>query len=282
MNGYLILGSDLLKNWDKSMDDIKKEKDLARYIIGSLILIFIFGAIFGAVLGLFVGPVQIVLDAIKIPILFILSSLISLPVYYVMDALTGGKKGLGQIAALMLSATALATIILVGFVPILLLFILTTNHYATIVMLTVVICGIGGFYGILALLSGYKYIHDDKNWQSSMVIGGITYMFAGTQLSWVLRPYLNPYEQFIRMPRGNFYVAMFEFMRAEPDISSLFMAFLVLAIIIGVIFVVIKQVSTGNAPVTQQQQKPPPQDIPNNNAPQEANRPPPVISAHGR
>jgi len=35
-------------------------------------------------------------------------------------------------------------------------------------------------------------------------------MFVGTQLAWVVRPYFNYYEAFIRPPKKNFYVAMIE------------------------------------------------------------------------
>jgi hypothetical protein len=138
-------------------------------------------------------------------------------------------------------------IILVGFVPILLLFIFTTNHYPTIVMLTFVICAIGGVYGIMAFLNGYRHIHDSRNWQSSMTIGGITYIIAGTQFSWVLRPYLNETSGLIRTPRGNFYVDMVQFMSLNPSIAMMFVAFLAAAVFVGFLYMIVKNLAEKQA-----------------------------------
>jgi hypothetical protein len=53
MNKYIAVGAELLKSWDKSIVNIKEKKELGKYIGGSICIIFIFGAIFGAILGLY-------------------------------------------------------------------------------------------------------------------------------------------------------------------------------------------------------------------------------------
>jgi len=47
-------------------------------------------------------------------------------------------------------------------------------------------------------------------WTPAFFVGSIIFMFVGTQLAWVLRPYFHYYPQFVRPFEKNFYVAMIE------------------------------------------------------------------------
>ena len=67
-------------------------------------------------------------------------------------------------------------------------------------------------------------------------IRSIVLMFVGTQLAWVLRPFFNYYELFLRPVEGNFYTSVLNLlMRSMGQTGTLIIAFLGL-ILVGWLF----------------------------------------------
>ena len=107
------------------------------------------------------------------------------------------------------------SVVLLALVPVNLFFILTTANetftsYAFLVLLNVVIFALAGLFAILYVLRGFKAIFQSSDWIFSFCVGSIIFMFVGTQLAWVLRPYFHYYPGFIRPLEGNFYIALIE------------------------------------------------------------------------
>jgi hypothetical protein len=201
---------------DGIFSDIKEERNLAGYFWTSLLTTIVFGFLYGAVMGVYAGGFQILFDAIKIPMLLLISLFVSLPTFYVLNGILGGEMSLRQMAVLfVVSITVMATL-LIAFMPVTLFFTITTPErsfatYAFTILLNVFFFTLSGFTAILYLLSGFSKIHgENKKWVPAMMIGSLVLAFVGTQLAWVLRPYFNESMEFIRPPSGNFYIAMFE------------------------------------------------------------------------
>ncbi len=195
---------------------IKEEKDLRAYFIASIFAIVVFGALYGAVMGLYAGGIQILWDALKIPVLLLITLYVTLPTYYVLNGILGGDLSLKQLTVLFMVSISVLTTMLIAFLPVTLFFTLTTPErtfvtYGFTVLLNVIFFGIAGLTAVSYLWQGFSRIHgENKRWVMATMIGTIVLIFVGTQLAWVLRPYFNLSWDFIRPPSGNFYIALFE------------------------------------------------------------------------
>jgi hypothetical protein len=89
-----------------------------------------------------------VADAFKVPLLFLLSLVITFPSLYVFNALVGSPLRAGQIGRLMAAALTVVVAVLAAFGPILAFFAVTTTSYAFILLLNVAIFITAGGFGI--------------------------------------------------------------------------------------------------------------------------------------
>ncbi len=196
--------------------DIKDENKLRDYFTTSILATVLFGALYGGSMGTYAGGLQILFDAIKIPMLFLVAVFVSLPTYFVLNGILGGEMSLKQMTVLfMISITVMATM-MIAFLPVTLFFMLTTPErtfaaYAFTVLLNVFFFGIAGVTAVSYLLRGFSKIHgENKKWVPAMITGSGVLAFVGTQLAWVLRPYFHLSTAFIAPPSGNFYIAVIE------------------------------------------------------------------------
>jgi len=176
-----------------------------------------------------------VADAIKVPLLFLLTLAITFPSLYVFNALAGSRLGVAQLARLMAAALAVLLAVLASFGPIVAFFSITSTSYAFILLLTVAIFTVAGGFGInflwrtivkltsriVPLATAPEPPADDServeppiagmaaepariaaaihNWAVVRVFGFwmVAFALVGMQMSWVLRP-------FIGSPRSDF------------------------------------------------------------------------------
>ncbi len=87
-------------------------------------------------------------DAIKVPLLFLLTLAITFPSLYVFNALVGSRLGAAQIGRLMAAALAVLLAVLASFGPIIAFFSITSTSYPFILLLTVIIFLVAGGFGI--------------------------------------------------------------------------------------------------------------------------------------
>jgi predicted neutral ceramidase superfamily lipid hydrolase len=205
-----------IRDPDTVYNDIKDERGLREYCFSSLFAILAFGGLYGAVMGLYAGGLQILFDALKIPMLLLISLFVSLPTYYVLSGILGGELSLRQLSTLFMVSFAIMSTLLVAFMPVTLFFTLTTPEraittYGFTIFLNVGFFALSGLTAVSYLLKGFGRIHgENRSWVLSFLIGSLVLIFVGTQLAWVLRPYFNVSDFFIAPPSGNFYVALFE------------------------------------------------------------------------
>lgn len=206
---------EFLKRRDEFLKKLTDEKQLQTYFTSCNLAIIIFSAIYGATMGIYAGGIQVVYDAVKIPMLLLISVYVTVPSFYVLSSLLGGKISFRQMVVLLLSGLTVMAVVLLAFVPVNLFFILTTANatfrsYAFLVLLNVVIFTLAGLFAIFYVLKGFMTIFQDPDWRFAFLVGSIIFMFVGSQLAWVLRPYFHYYPGFIRPLERNFYVALIE------------------------------------------------------------------------
>lgn len=176
--------------------------------------IALFAAIFGATLGFYALNLQIVFAALKAPILIFGTVAICLPALFTFNVLLGSKLSFKQTTA-MLSVTAyIMATVLVSLALIVLFFIVSSSSKNFILLLNVAAFGIAGLFGVRMLWTGMDYLTIKSGYEPNRQIiqtWTLIYIFVGTQLAWILRPFIGePGETILfRQMGGNFYQAVF-------------------------------------------------------------------------
>lgn len=172
--------------------------------------------VLGGLHGLFVGcyalfnsmdgaAAHMLAVTIKLPALFLLTLLVTFPSLYVFNALLG--YGLRFRATLrLLVATIVVNLALASSLgPILAFFTVSTKSYTFIVLLNVAILGIGGLASLAFLLrtmiraqnaepvafAAEASAETPRRAMPLLFVWIITYALVGTQMGWLLRPFIG-------------------------------------------------------------------------------------------
>jgi len=237
LTDYLSYTKKVITDYEEVIEDIKGKKMLNNYFIGNNLTILICTLIYGAVLGAYVGGRQVLLNSIKIPLLFFVTLYISVPIFYIIDIILGSKIDFSQCLVLLITGYVMAALIMIAFTPFVLFFLLTAKEYHFTTFLTIGVSGFAGYFGIIYIYRNFLLFHTDKRWYPSFIAGCFSIILVGTQLSWVLRPYFHASDSFNRPAEGNFYVSMAEAASRQPNVAGTllfffgFMAFLITIIL---------------------------------------------------
>ncbi len=224
--GLLAVLEEFLKRSDQFYVNLAEEKDFETYFVNSNLAILLLSACYGATMGLYSGGLQIVYSAVKVPILILISLYLTVPSYYVLYSLLGGKRSLRQTITLLLSGFTIMAIILLAFVPVNLFFIITTprssDAHSFTALLNIAIFTLGGFFALIYLIKGGKVLYNEpgEEWKPAFLVGSVILAFVGTQMAWVLRPFFNYYEFFIRPLESNFYTAVISLVSRFAGLSG--------------------------------------------------------------
>jgi hypothetical protein len=124
-----------------------------RLVMGGLLC----GAFYGTCMGLWaashnklggVQPAWVASGAVKVPLLFLCTLLVTFPSLYVFSALANGCLRLGATLRLLLGAVGVQMALLAGFAPITVFFTMFTRDYAFMVALNVFFFGLSGFISL--------------------------------------------------------------------------------------------------------------------------------------
>lgn len=169
----------------------------------------VFLAVYGAVLGSTHSALQALSSAVKLPLLFLATALITSPTLYFFNILYGSNQGLRQNIALVLTAITVTSVILLAFTPISLFFLLTTSGYQFFKLMNVAFFAVAGIIGVGFLGQGMRVAAARPRVVTLWVI---LYAFVGSQMAWTLRPFIGApsmaFELF-RQLGGNFYTNIF-------------------------------------------------------------------------
>ncbi|MDJ0555161.1 MAG: actin-binding WH2 domain-containing protein [Microcoleaceae cyanobacterium MO_207.B10] len=211
---YFSVVMELLRERQQFLEDIRQGSQLKYKILGLLISSAIFLAIYGAIIGASSSWLQSIFSAVKLPALYLLTLIICFPTLYFFNVMFGSKRTFEQFLALLMTTMALIAVLLFGFAPVSLFFLLTTSDYQFYKILNVVIFAITGFLGIKFFYEGMKFLSEDDREGKEIRLNILRfwlglYAFVGSQLGWTLRPFFGspgaPFELF-RNRDGNFYL----------------------------------------------------------------------------
>ena len=231
----LLLFERILKNKEEFYSALMEEKALLSINREAGLSIMIFGALYGATMGVWSWEsLQIVFSFLKVPLLFLISIAIVLPSFYIVNLTMGGRSSFLQLTTLFLSTLSISTTILLAFVPVNLFFMITsprdTDSYFFMVLLNLIIYGFGGLISTVYMVEGVRFLGQQK--EKVMTLKNLmpvavalgTLAFIGTQLAWFIRPWFNYEPNFIRPENyGNFYVAVFRLIFSRLYIGMIFL-----------------------------------------------------------
>lgn len=126
---------------------------------GLACVVILLTAIYGLAAGSFAAIrtggdqlMQMVASAVKLPLLFGLTLLVTLPSLYVFSALVGARLRFGAVCRLLTAMVGVVAAVLASFAPIVVFFGISTTSYPFMKLLNVVMCGIAGLLGLAFLL----------------------------------------------------------------------------------------------------------------------------------
>jgi len=136
-----------------------KDGSIRIRVPGILAMILLLGLFAGFCVGWFAlfnrePPVyeQLLASAVKVPLLFLLTLIVTFPSLYVFTALVGSRLSLASVFRLLIAALAVTLAIIASFGPITAFFSVSTENYSFMVLLNVLLFAVAGVLGLLFLL----------------------------------------------------------------------------------------------------------------------------------
>jgi hypothetical protein len=210
----------LLRDRQGFLEEIHNNERLNSKILSLLAIsfggFFLYGGIIGATNG--TQPLQIISSAVKLPALYLITLIVCVPTLYIFNAFFGSQRSMKQHWAYLLTAIAVISVLLCGFAPVSLFFLLTVNDKFFFLLLNVAIFTLTGILGISFLYRMMKPIDSDdfapnvKLRTNILRFWLMLYGFVGTQLGWTMRPFFATGHKFewMRPTEGSFFTAILE------------------------------------------------------------------------
>jgi hypothetical protein len=212
----------LLRERQQFLEDIREGVKLKSKIFGLLIASTVFFAIYGAILGASSTWMQCLVSAIKLPALYLLTLIICFPTLYFFNVMFGSKRSFEQYLTLLMTAVAMISVLLFGFAPVSLFFLISSSNYNFYLLLNVAIMAVTGFLGVNFIYQGMHFLSEQDTEGKDIRLNILRfwlglYAFVGSQLGWTLRPFFGspgmPFELF-RNRESNFYMSLWESIRS--------------------------------------------------------------------
>ena len=169
----------------------------ARSLAQCLGFVMLFGCVYGAVMGSFGGlgegrAWQVVYSAVKVPLLLMLTFLLSLPSFFVLNTLLGLRADFGDVLHALVLTQAALTIVLASLTPYTLFWYASTGGYSEAILFNAFLFAIAsaGAQGMLRRL--YRpLIARNAGHRALLRIWLVLYAFVGIQMGWMLRPFVG-------------------------------------------------------------------------------------------
>ncbi|HUJ71199.1 MAG TPA: hypothetical protein VLZ30_03085 [Verrucomicrobiae bacterium] len=179
-------------------------------------MIVVCGALYGAVMGSYNGFAgdgwkQVLLSTAKVPMLFLVTFLLCLPSFYVINLVLGLHSDFPRVLNALLAFQCMASIVLVSLAPITELMNVSTTNYTFMVLWSGVMFAVASALGNWRMRQVYRaLITRDARHRHLRLAWSMLYVFVGVQMAWTLRPFVGDPHQPFQLLRthawGNAYV----------------------------------------------------------------------------
>jgi len=159
-----------------------------------LALLLIFGGfIYGVVMGMYSARVQQAwYSGTKVPLLLVVSSVICLPSFFVLNTILGLRDDFTAALRGIIAAQATLAVTLTALAPLTLFFYATSHDYDFAIVMNGVAFFIGAVAGQITLSRHYRpLIARNPRHRFGRLSWLVLYIFIAIQMAWVLRPFIG-------------------------------------------------------------------------------------------
>ena len=180
------------------------------------VIVALSGGAYGAIMGSFGGVgLQVLVSALKIPLLIAVSTVMCLPSLFVVNTVAGLREDFGAVLRGIFAAQATVAVCLCALGPFLLLLYASTPDYQATK-------AVNGALFLIASLAGQKtlavhyapLIRSNRRHRTGRRVWWFLYVLVTIQMAWVLRPFIGapgmPVQLFREEAWGNAYVQILE------------------------------------------------------------------------
>lgn len=187
----------------------------------TLVIGLVCGMFYGIIMGFYNSPTQALVSAIKVPILFYATLGICITLLHFIGILFGSKLKFIQTTSVLVYGISVSMILLTAFAPISLFFMLTQSSYKFILLMHVTFFAISGGVGLFYIKRNFNVLKKlaqsedqlaERKSNAILTIWILLYMFVGTQMAYILSPFIGTEETFILFngSNHNFYTYLME------------------------------------------------------------------------
>lgn len=154
------------------------------------VLVVVGGALFGATMGSLAGVGAGTLhSAVKVPVVLVLTTVLSVPFFYVLNRVLGLAGDFGPALRGVLAAQATLALALAGFAPLVAFAFLSRVAYPTALFLCFAAWAAASLAGQVTLARHYRpLVARRPRHRIALRTWGVLYVFVAIKLSWILRP----------------------------------------------------------------------------------------------
>lgn len=177
-----------------------------------------FGLLYGILMGTYSGlerghALQLLYSGIKVPMLLVVTFLVALPSFWVLNRLVGLSGDFPSVLRALISTQAVLTIVLASLSPFVVLWYCSFDDYGSAILANAAAFAIASLAAQWRLMQFYKpLIAANRRHRAMQAVWIILYAFVGIQLGWTLRPFIgDPGQpaQFMRQdPVSNAYIVV--------------------------------------------------------------------------
>ena len=215
LGGPFSVGGGLLRAQGAVARDLFSSRGLNTYIAGCGLLMVFASLLYGAILGSVSGAEQVLVAAIKFPVVIVGACAICLPSFFVFQALTGARLTFHQALAAVLMLGAAAGVILLGCAPIAWFFSVSTSDDANafLGLMHAVVIALSTTFGFHFIARTHRYVawkHGERLFDGRVLAlwFGLLILVAAQMASFI-GP-LDPDRGVIETQRGFFLTSLFE------------------------------------------------------------------------
>jgi hypothetical protein len=171
------------------------------------VVILVSGLFYGGVMGTYAGAssirlLQIFYSASKVPPLLMVTFVLALPSFFVLNTLLGLRADFGRVLRALVTTQATVALVLAAMAPYTALWYASSADYPSAQLFNLLVFALASATGQIVLRRGYRSLiaADRRHYRMMRLWLGI-YGFIGVQMGWVLRPFVGKPESAVQFFR---------------------------------------------------------------------------------
>jgi len=162
-----------------------------------VVFVIVGGGIYGAVMASFTGLapgryLQLLYSAVKVPMLLLVTFVICLPSYFVVNSVAGLRDDFRDALRAVVATQACLAVVLASLAPVTAFLYASTSDYSVAVFYNGVMFAIASFSAQVVMRRYYgPLIRRTPRHRLMLIVWLFFYIFVGIQMAWVLRPFVG-------------------------------------------------------------------------------------------